>query len=229
MSQTIPLSLSHGKQEHVYKLDEHKYGHLWDELAKRDLSEAARFAEATLIPPGRVIVRMLGADWLVDTEKRLFIGPENRPKPDQRAALCLLHYLIEAKSGELDKNLVPETALIGGDSFFHGGHALNRQPMLDKFSRNGPEMLERAQALGATVMSDGPESFSYWLVMLPKVPVQVTLDYADSEFPASLTFAFDTASPHHCGLSVLAFLVDLMSDLLIGDYCVGHGLACERP
>lgn len=229
MSPAMPVSLSHGKQEHVYTLDEQQYSHLWDKLATRDLSEAARFAEAALITPAQVIIRMLGADWLLEPAKRSCTGPENRPQPDQRVILCLLHYLIEATGDELDKKLVPETALLGGDSFFHGGHALKRRPLLDKFGQNGPELLERAKTLGATIIADGPDTFSFWLVMLPKVPVQVTLNYGDNEFPPSLTFAFDTASPRHCGLSVLAFLVDLMSDLLVGGYCVGNGLACERP
>lgn len=228
MTMELPVSLGHGQKDYAFKLDEQKYGHLWTELAARDLSEVARDAEVTVAPPNKVVVRMLSADWLVDIGERVVVGPQDRPKPDSRVALCLLHYLIKAREGALDKNLVPETALVGGDSFFRGVHALNRAPLLEAFGANGPELLKRAQALGGTVLESGPRQFSFWLALLPKAPVQVTLNYGDEEFPAELTFAFDTASPKHCELSVLAFLVALLSDLLIGGYCVGQGLACDR-
>ena len=187
---------------------------LWQKLAERDPEEVAAQARVKWIGRRDFVVPLLGSDYFFSGDERRIIGPPNRLEPDRRVALSLLNYLAGANEAGLSGRLVPEKVLPGGDRFFSGTHALARRPILEAYGRAGADFLEKAASLGAEIVADEADSFSFQLRLLPKVPVQVTLCEDDEEFPAELYYAFDAATAEQIPLGILSALVGLLNDQL---------------
>lgn len=208
----LPESLTDGPE---LVFSESGYEELWAKLGKDDPARTAMRSGAESLGDGRFLIKMVGGTYLFDVARRRVTGPNDRPVPEKRAALSLLHYLAEAADVRPCGRLVPETVLPGGERFFSGGHALSRQPVLDVFGQDGPAFLRKAATLGAEPVEAPEGSFSFRLDLLPKIPVQVTLSQADDEFPAALSFAFDATAGDHVPLAILSALVGQMNACLI--------------
>lgn len=206
-----PTDLPNGPE---FVFTDPNYEDLWQKLAQSEPQSIAALAQVQCLDDQRYLVVLLGAPYLFEVEGRRIVGPQNRPAPDKRVALCLLNYLAGTHDLPLAGNLVPETVLPGGERFFSGTHALTRQPILTAYGHDGPSFIAAAQALGAEPMACQSGSYSFKMALLPKIPVQVTLCEADDEFPADLYFAFDAGAANMVPLGIISALIGLLNACL---------------
>lgn len=204
----IPPSLKSGR---VFEFIEDGHDHVWQSLLAQNPAQVAQRAQAGLVGDQVYLVDLFGDQYLFEAVARRVTGPENRPAPDKRVVLSLLHYLNGAQDKPLSGRLTPETVLPGGDRFFTGTHALTRQPILKVFGRDGTALIQAAEKLGGQKVASESGSFSFMISPLPRLRLQVTLCEEDEEFPADLYFAFDSTSADHVSLGILASLVGLLN------------------
>jgi hypothetical protein len=207
----IPATLVDG-YEFIFTAPGHEP--LWQRLEEREPLKTASLTQSLWLGELDFLVEMLGEKYLFNTVGRRVVGPTSRLEPDRRVILSLLNYLSGTNSTGLTNRLVPEKVLPGGGCFFSGTHALSRKPIIEAFGRDGASLLNLASRLGAKVIDSLSGAFSFKLLLLPKIPVQVTLSEEDEEFPAELYFAFDSSAASYVPLGIISALVGLLNDQL---------------
>jgi hypothetical protein len=162
---------------------------LWDDLARTDALEAARFSGATY-DQGRFTIDFLGAPFTVDTNERLVIGPPNRKKADfQRAMVLVVHlaYCGQNKPPDPAGRLVGPLEIPGGAMFFRGPHAIATAPLEKAYGRAPEALAEKALSLGAEKSSD----YLFKWRVLPKIDLACVIDPEDEEFQAQASYLID--------------------------------------
>lgn len=173
----------------------------WENLGRRPPEEAARAAgarwdgEAFTLPflgrPVCVIPGTRTVSWSAEAV---------RPVGYQRA-LVAVAYLTGAVEAPPKGEWVAFRGLPGGEAFFRGPHGL-ATPRLEKAFGSRPEDLApAAAALGGSAVA-GADAAAV-LPALPRIPLQVLLWVASTEFPASAALLVDARAHLHLALDVL--------------------------
>lgn len=212
MSQDDPGAVK--GQEFVFNIPGHE--ELWQKVKEQDPEDTARKCKCHWLGRRDFKITLIGGEYLFKLDEHMVIGPLDRLPPDRRVVLSLLNYLAGASGPEvnLSGRLVPEKVLPGGDRFFTGGHALSRRPILEAYGQDGAGFLDRASRLGAEIAASETAARSISLMLLPKIPVQVTLSEQDEEFPAELFYAFDASAADLAPLGIISALIGLLNDQL---------------
>ncbi|MBW1801801.1 MAG: DUF3786 domain-containing protein [Deltaproteobacteria bacterium] len=125
---------------------------------------------------------------------------------DPEFQLTLFSYLIHAQDIDLTGKWISEKDLRGGSTFFRGPHQLPAAPLVKKFGRDAGLFLEEGKALGGKPLDFGDVSLEF--SVLPRVPLTCVLWVEDEEFPARVSFLFDSSIKAHLELDVIIALVN---------------------
>ncbi|MDL2226385.1 DUF3786 domain-containing protein [Deltaproteobacteria bacterium OttesenSCG-928-M10] len=186
---------------------------LWEDVLARGLAEAARSCGAVLVNDRAVRLTFMGGDYLVDFQNRSIQGPAGHRPPGFQVGLVLLGYLAHGQDLGLSGRMVPARDLNGGAMFFTGPHALLTRPVTDRFGSDPDGFLARAAALGLAAEEAGSGHGCRGLV-LPHIAVGCVLHPEDDEFPAELTYTFDSYAHYHLALDGLWAMINVLADEL---------------
>jgi hypothetical protein len=182
---------------------------LWTDLAAIDPKLITSLAGAEKAPGGYKI-QFLGAEHLVDQEKRLLLGPADRRPIAFLKTMIVLSYLAKAALGPapgLAGKLVGGFELPGGTLFFRGPHSLPTDKLIQAFGHNPEGLWPRAAEIGAQKAADGSLTYK----ALPFVELGFYLNPADEEFPAQVQWTFDRHSHYYLALDGLWGLAQVVA------------------
>ena len=119
-------------------------------------------------------------------------------------------YLIEAKNIPLSRRWISAKDLKGGEMFFRGPHSFPVLPLEKRFVKDGEKFLALGEKFGVRKDTLGDASFQ--VAVLPRVPLQVVLWFEDKDFPARISFLFDSTVEKHLPLDAIYGLVCELTD-----------------
>ena len=175
----------------------------WEKLAKQEPGSVCHRTDATysserkgyilpilnqkyLIVPGEQKIFCMRGDFCEEEELRDYFY------------LMVLLYLLDAKVGEPTRTWISEKELKGGTTFFRGPHALRVEELQSVFGKSPEAFMQAGRRLGGVDLFFGDKAFS--LTVFPKVPLAYVLWKEDEEFPARVTFMFDSTIQNHFSL-----------------------------
>ena len=183
---------------------------LWDDLLKRPLKEAAESSGARLIGENIFALDYMGGEYLIDVKARSIDGPSIHRAPGFQVGLVLLRYLTCAQDLGRSGRMVTGRELNGGAMFFTGPHALLTEPVTARFGENPDSFLPRAALLGLAPEAAG-SGYACQGLILPNIAVGCVLHPKDDEFPAELTYTFDSYAHYHLPLDGLWAMINVLA------------------
>jgi len=145
---------------------------------------------------------------------------------DPEFQLTLFSYLIHAQEIGLTGKWVSEKDLRGGSTFFRGPHQLPAAPLVKKVGRDAELFLEAGKVLGGKPLDFGDASLEF--SVLPRVPLACVLWVEDEEFPARVSFLFDSSIEAHLELDVILALVSSVVRKLLYNNAHPPGSECGQ-
>lgn len=186
---------------------------LWEDLEARP-AEAVAAGSGALIEAGRGYrLTYMGGEYLVDLAGRDIQGPAGHLPAGFQKGMVLLTYLAGAQDLGLSGRMVSHRQLNGGEMFFAGPHALLTEPVTEKFGCDPQAFLKKAAALGLHPDPQGSGHACRGLV-LPHIAVGCVLHEEDDEFPAELTYTFDSYAHYHLALDGLWAMINVLAEEL---------------
>ena len=186
---------------------------LWADVAALSPEVVAANSGARLEPGRGFTLKYMGGDYLVDVAGRNITGPPEHRPADFQKGLVLLRYLAQAQDLGRSGRMVTGRELNGGAMFFTGPHALLTSPVTEKFGRDPEGFLRRAAALGLAPGEQG-SGFACQGLVLPNIAVGCVLHPEDDEFPAELTYTFDSYAHYHLALDGIWAMINVLADEL---------------
>ncbi|UQZ88707.1 hypothetical protein C4J81_05610 [Deltaproteobacteria bacterium Smac51] len=159
------------------------------------------------------IVPFMNGNYIVDLKARTIETPPGHKPAGFQKGLVLLTYLAKAQDLGLSGKMVTSRELNGGAMFFTGPHALMTEPVTEKFGAAPEDFLARAEALGFKPENQGA-GFACRGLVLPHIAVGCVLHSEDDEFPAELTYTFDSYSHYHMPLDGLWAMINVLAEEL---------------
>lgn len=186
---------------------------LWEDLEARAPKDVAAGSGA-LIEEGRGYrLVYMGGEYIVDLLKRNIICPPGQLPAGFQKAMVLLTYLAGAQDLGLSGRMVGHRELNGGEMFFTGPHTLLTAPVTEKFGRNPEGFLSKAASLGLQPDQQG-SGYACRGLVLPHIALSCVLHEEDDEFPAELTYTFDSYAHYHLALDGLWAMVNVLAEEL---------------
>jgi len=189
---------------------------LWSDLETLTPEAVAANSGARLLPGRGFNVTYMGGDYLVDVARRDITGPPDQAPAGFQKGLVLLRYLVQAQDMGLSGRMVTGRELNGGAMFFTGPHSLLTAPVTEKFGRDPEGFLRRAAALGLAAVERG-SGFACQGLVLPNIAVGCVLHPEDDEFPAELTYTFDSYAHYHLALDGIWAMINVLAEELAYD------------
>lgn len=189
---------------------------LWEALESRPPQEAAAGAGAAYDPDKGFTLKFMNGDYLVDTRARTITGPpDHRPTGFQKG-LVLLTYLTQAQDLGLSGRMVTARELNGGAMFFTATHVLLTEPVTSRYGRSPEAFLAKAAKLGLAAESQGA-GYGCQGPVLPHIAVGCVLHLEDDEFPAELTYTFDSYAHYHMPLDGIWAMINVLAEELAAE------------
>jgi hypothetical protein len=116
----------------------------------------------------------------------------------------MLIYLLRATEIEPSGRWVNEKQLPGGSNFFTGPHHLPTDVLERRYGSDVERFSRHCLELGGTALEFGDASFAF--EALPRIPLACVLFAADEEFPARVTFLFDSTIEFQVPMEILLSL-----------------------
>lgn len=182
---------------------------LWEDVAALPPKQVAAASGASLEPGPIFTITFLGGLYRVDMTGRTIEGPPGHLPPNFQKAMVLLRYLAQAQDFGLSGRMVSARELNGGALFFTGPHALLTEPITRVFGREPEKFLAKAETLGLATVFCGSSYCSQGEV-LPNIAVGCVLYPEDDEFPAELTYTFDSYAHFHLALDGIWALINIL-------------------
>jgi hypothetical protein len=157
------------------------------------------------------LVPFMNGEYALDPAKRAIETPPGHKPAGFQKALVLLAYLTGAQDLGLSGLMVTARDLNGGAMFFTGPHALLTAPVTRKFAHDPEAFLERAGRLGLAPENLGG-GFAVRGSVLPHVAVGAVFYPEDDEFPASLTYTFDSYTHYHLPLDAIWAMINVLAE-----------------
>lgn len=180
---------------------------LWEDFKERPLEEVCSGSGAIYEPGRGFMVSYMGGTYLVNPENHTVTGPPGHRPADFQKALVLVSYLTHAQDLGLSGHQVTARELKGGELFFRGPHALLTEPVTAKFGDNPAAFMGKASSLGF-LPAEPPGICSCRGLVLPHLSLGLILHPQDEEFPAELTYTFDSYAHYHMPLDAIWSLVN---------------------
>ena len=179
------------------------YAGLVGRLAAADLARAAADLGLTM-RDGAALVPLLGRDYLVG-------GAGVRAADGGPAAfthrIVLAYYLLRGGRGEPAGRFVPYRELPGGADFARNMALTVEARLARRFSGRLPDLHAAALALGGgPAASEARVDAAHAFPALPGLPLLITMNDADEDFPAEAKLFYDLTAPNFLDLECLAVL-----------------------
>lgn len=186
---------------------------LWQDAAAR-APEVVSASSGVSYEPGRgFIITYMGGDYVVNLENRSITTPAGQIPAGFQKGLVLLTYLTNAQDLGLSGRMVPGRDLNGGAMFFAGPHTLLTWPVVDKFGRDPDAFIKKAASLGLAPDDQG-SGYACRGLVLPHIAVGCVLHPEDDEFPAELTYTFDSYAHFHMPLDGIWAMINVLAEEL---------------
>ena len=159
-------------------------------------------------------VDFMGREYQIYVDEERVKGPgRDRFVSHPEFKRLLLTYLISAQEVPLTGRWISEKDLQGGSLFFQGSHKLPTASLIERFGRTPIRFLEIGRALGGTRIAYGDAGIEF--LALPRIPIACILWIEDQEFPARVTFLFDSSIESQFSLNVILVLVRSVVKVLL--------------
>lgn len=185
---------------------------LWLDALAKDPREVVKSAGVSH-DGANFVIPFMGGDYLVNLQDRTVATPPGHLPAGFQKGLVLLTYLINAQDLGLSGRMVTGRELKGGDMFFTGPHALLTSPVTDKFGADPAGFLKKGAALGLAPDNLG-SGHAVRGNILPHIAVGCILHEEDEEFPAELTYTFDSYAHYHLPLDGLWGMINVLAEEL---------------
>ncbi|MBI9106000.1 MAG: DUF3786 domain-containing protein [Spirochaetales bacterium] len=188
---------------------------LWEELRSQDPARICERSGADYDPGGFYEISSL------DRRVRIYPEEERLESDDLELAssmeyqLLLVSYLLYAQNIDPTGEWVSEKDLKGGSLFFRGPHAVPSAPLERQFGSDAKGFREKALTLGGRPAEFGDLSMVFQI--LPRISFAVVLWVKDEEFPARVTFMFDSSIDAHLPLDVIFAMTQAAAQKLLGE------------
>ncbi len=191
---------------------------LWDALQGKD-PRALCSAGLALSHGGGLIFRSFEEDVLLDVEKRRLARRDAEGQwmdlNDPLLELLSLIYFAEAESvadAPAGREIVGVKDLREAH-YFHGPHALDLEPLLDRFGSDARGFRRAAEHLGGKPvdMADA----AYRLLPLPRTPLYFLLWEGDEEFRPKISVLFERSIEEFFSASAIWMLAGMTSKALL--------------
>jgi hypothetical protein len=147
----------------------------------------------------------LGTVYPVDPgSMRIHFSAEDPLDKDPEFELLMLIYLIQAMEIEPSGRWVNEKELPGGSNFFTGPHHLPVESLQKRYGTNLGRFHRNCLQLAGKPLDFGDASYAF--EPLPRIPLACVLFTADEEFPARVTFLFDSTIEFQLPLDIVLAL-----------------------
>lgn len=105
--------------------------------------------------------------------------------------LSVLWYLVSVKEIDCTGRLVKLEQIRGGDAFTRGSHVLPLEAIATKYGNDKEGFIQKGNMLGA-LQTIKLGDVSIQLLPLPRVPIIISLWFAEEEFPARVDLLLDS-------------------------------------
>jgi hypothetical protein len=147
----------------------------------------------------------LGTPYKVEPASSRIHCPADDPlAEDSEFELLMLIYLIRATEIEPSGQWVSEKQLPGGSKFFTGPHHLPTDTLERRYGADPELFCRHCLQLGGEALDFGDASFAF--EPLPRIPLACVLFAADEEFPARVTFMFDSTIEYQIPMEIILSL-----------------------
>jgi hypothetical protein len=148
----------------------------------------------------------LGTSYRVDRESTHIHCPADDPlAEDPEFELLMLIYLLRATEIEPSGKWLNEKQLPGGSNFFSGPHHLPNDVLEQRYGSDVETFRRHCSQLGGKPLDFGDASFAF--EPLPRIPLACVLFALDEEFPARVTFLFDSTIEFQLPMEIILALV----------------------
>lgn len=186
---------------------------LWGDAAALPPDQVAKNAGVRYEEGRGFIVPFMSGDYIVNIAARSIETPPGHKPAGMQKGLVLLSYLAKAQDLGLSGKMVTSRELNGGAMFFTGPHALATEPVTAKFGSDPAGFMAKAKTLGFQDEDQGT-GFACRGIVLPHIAVACVLHPEDDEFPAELTYTFDSYAHYHMALDGLWAMINVLADEL---------------
>jgi hypothetical protein len=188
---------------------------LWEELRSQQSERVCGRSGADWDPAGFYEISSLERRVRVYAEEERIESEDAQLASSVDYQLLLVSYLNSAQNIGPTGNWVSEKELLGGSIFFRGPHALPAAPLEQRFGCDPDGFREKALALGGRQLEFGDVSMSF--PILPRISFAIVLWVKDEEFPARVTFMFDSSVSAHLEPYVIYAMTKSVTQKLLGD------------
>ncbi|MCA1905820.1 MAG: DUF3786 domain-containing protein [Desulfarculus sp.] len=153
---------------------------------------------------GAVRVPFLGRDYLVDREG---VWAADGGEAAFTHRIVLAYYLLHGGRGEESGRFAPYRELPGGADFARNLALTVEGRLAQSFSGRMPALARAARALGGEpAVSEARVDAAWRFSALPRLPLMITFNDADEDFPAEAKLFYDLTAPNFLDLECLAVL-----------------------
>jgi hypothetical protein len=190
---------------------------LWETLAGRDLAQLANFTlTAVDADSGRLCIRFLNRDILVDTRQRCLL--ERREQHLEIQSIALLELTVLEYLTRVERLYPMRREMIGVDDlaenhYFHGRGRLRTSSLLARYGDDPKGLVAVGRHLGGhqETMAD----VAIRLNPFPRIPVFYLLWLGNVEFPPRISILFDRSIESALSAPAIWSLVTLCNYYLI--------------
>ena len=176
----------------------------WLDLAALDPGEVEKRSG---VPwrDGSYHVPLVGTTYRVEPASTRIHCPADDPLDgDAEFELLMLIYLLRITEIEPSGQWINEKQLPGGSNFFTGPHHLPTDTLEKRYGSDAERFRRHCLKLGGKALDFGDASFAF--EALPRIPLACVLFTADEEFPARVTFMFDSTIEFQLPMEIILSL-----------------------
>lgn len=153
---------------------------------------------------GAALAPLLGRDYLVDREG---VRAADGGKAAFTHRIVLAHYLLHGGRGEEAGRFVPYRQLPGGADFARNMAASVEGRLAQGFAGRLAGLERAARTLGGEpAVTEARVDAAWRFPALPRLPLMITVNDADEDFPAEAKLFYDLTAPNFLDLECLAAL-----------------------
>jgi hypothetical protein len=176
----------------------------WQDLAARAPGEVEKRSG---VPwrDGSYRLPLVGTTYRVEPASTRIHCPADDPLDgDAEFELLMLIYLLRITEIEPSGQWINEKQIPGGSNFFTGPHHLPTDTLERRYGSDVQRFRRHCLELGGKALGFGDASFAF--EALPRVPLACVLFAADEEFPARVTFMFDSTIEFQLPMEIILSL-----------------------
>ena len=158
------------------------------------------------------LVPFLGENYLVSVRSGEVLKPDGSPANNFFATI-ILHYLVDAKGGEISGEYLSFRQLYGGDVYFGAFERRAIRPLRETFGEEPSALIRAAEPLGGKAVELGDSAVQ--IQVFPKLPLTVVIWAGDEEVPPSANILFDSSANRFLPTEDLAAIGEIIAKMLV--------------